>query len=60
MSEGSQYMTEKKSIQIDKETWRKLKVISLAEESSINDIIRSLVDNYFVKHKYVAVEDKSS
>ena len=53
-------MAEKKSIQIDKETWRKLKIISLAEESSINDIIRSLVDNYFVKHKYVAIEDKSS
>ncbi len=48
----------KKSIQIDKLTWKKLKIVSLSEEITINDIVRNLVDSYFVKKKYPQLEEE--
>jgi macrodomain Ter protein organizer (MatP/YcbG family) len=47
----------KKSMQIDKDTWKKLKIISLSEEITINDIVKNLVDMYFVKKKYPQVDE---
>ena len=47
----------KKSIQIDKDTWKKLKIISLSEEITINDIVKNLVDMYFVKKKYPQIDE---
>ncbi len=42
----------KKSIQVDYETWKKLKYISAVEEVNIGEIVKSLSDTYFVKQKY--------
>lgn len=42
----------KKSIQVNKSSWEKLKAISTIEEVSINTIIENLVDQYVLKMKY--------
>lgn len=42
----------KKSVQVNKSSWEKLKAISIIEEVSINTIIENLVDRYVSKMKY--------
>lgn len=47
----------KKSVQVNKNSWEKLKAISTIEEVPINTIIEDLVDRYILKMKYTIPKD---
>lgn len=50
----------KKSVQVNRNSWEKLKAISTIEEVSINTIIENLVDRYVSKMKYKIPKDDLS